>query len=1679
MFDKIIAHTSFIGETGYANHSRNFFTALNKIIPVKVRNFAAGETWTGLNNGEPHNNEWYLTDEHKEMLYKQTCLSGDKRTDYYIYGGDEEVEKGNNLHIVLNEVNHHYFYDNYDGPKIAYTVWESTLYPDNFFNKIQEFDQLWVPTKWQKDCSINQGYAENKIRVVPEAVDGNIFYPEEVSLLDEYKDGRFKFLLLGRWDYRKCTKEIIESFLRVFKNDDLVDLVVSIDNIFATDGIKTTEERLEYFNFNNDRIKVKHFPSRENYVKYLKTGHVFLSCARGEGWNLPLIESMACGTPSIYSNWGAQLEYANDKGIPVDIIEEKLASLGSGYKMISGDIPGNYSEPDFENLCMVMRDAYENHDDHKQKALKDSEDIRKEFTWENSARKAFEYLSEFEDRNIFQSTRKCRLVDKIIDEVYNKKVYEKYFKVEDGDIVVDIGGHIGTFARSISDRNFEKCFCIEPDKVNIGDMSVNLSRTTKINDYEIVNYAIDDDTGSNFFHRGNMGFNRKVKDALEGEAVDTISFLDFINKYNIPRIDFLKLDCEGGEYAIIGDERNHDFLRYNVDKIVGELHLLSAPNGKKDGLFLMDKLKELGFQITLNSVNGIDITNYFPDHVDYYSEILFYAKKKEVKNRISCFDGANEIVVEKGDNVKVSVNGMTGREYHVEFYNRDIGKQIYKAYISNNSFAYENIADDKYPSQMFISVISSSGRFFDFIYDRDRDSLERVNTEKDSSLFDKVKPPIIISGSPGGGTSYVAKLLRHCGLYAGTDSGPMEVRKYHESKTFTSLLFYFRLLIKGQGNRVLDMMKDSDVSVVVNEVNSDLETYSSIIKDALLHKFNNFWGEEGADSAWGWKCPQNSIFCNVWHDIFPEAKFLIIEKEHKPDKTSKNREGQWFYNESSSVTRYHYFHPEFLNLDADVFHLSFDRVVKDYDYFNSLLEWIGLEKLGSNDEFINLLEETGYEGEIVKDSMELYQDQYVNGEVIGKGIRDCSSRYDVMKQVFDKYERPFTILDIGANFGYYSIRAATEYDATAVMIESEENECFKLISLADRNNCKDRLIVLNKRISLYELKELAKCEHFDVVLALNVIHHFGDEDIKEVCEVFSNLGDNLIIETPPSDDKNACGGKHLKPINDFYSGREKMLLGSFDRHTCDGKSDIYWLETPKDKLSSTYFEYDTLFYNGTIDEKMTPCLIKKDNIVNSTFTFKNLDNKRHNRVLEWIPGINLMTFIKLNGRYPFPENIISKIERRDIETGYGWDNKNNDLVLHNIIVNGSDLHLIDYDDKIVSVSGRSDSEQIDIILRTLRKHYNLPREGIDGNIAVNFLDGPSVEITGRNSDKEYDVLFVNRSNSEILHNGSIKCNHWINASRRWFTDWDIIVNVNGRKVFSHTLDLKGKRVLVGMESKSLGDTIAWIPYVEEFRKKHQCNIFVATFWNSLFEKEYSNLRFISPGQVIPNIYATYKFGWFTPFNVNNNPNDFRTISLQQCASDILGLEYEEIRPLITIPDKPKVIKDKYVCIGIHGTSQCKYWNCPNGWQDVISYLNKKNYKAVMIHKEKGTYMGNIPPGHVINKTGDFPIEERIIDLKYADAFIGIGSGLSWLAWAVGTPVVMISGFSKPWCEFTTGVERLHNPDVCNGCFNDSGLTFDKGNWEWCPRDKDFECTKSITSDMVIERIDKILGDKYE
>ena len=380
-----------------------------------------------------------------------------------------------------------------------------------------------------------------------------------------------------------------------------------------------------------------------------------------------------------------------------------------------------------------------------------------------------------------------------------------------------------------------------------------------------------------------------------------------------------------------------------------------------------------------------------------------------------------------------------------------------------------------------------------------------------------------------------------------------------------------------------------------------------------------------------------------------------------------------------------------------------------------------------------------------------------------------------------------------------------------------------------------------------------------------------------------------------------------------------------------------------------------------------------------------------------------------------------------------------------------------------------------MIYNKLKKNLNNIVD-ISNRIIISFINGPKVEILG-NNDLEYSVQFINNKNNEIIFESKIRNNHWTKCSIEYFIDWRINIFQNGELIKTYNYNANGKRVFIALDSKALGDTLAWFPYFDEFRKKHNCELVVSTFHNNMFRHQYPHIEFVEPGSVVQNLYAMYCVGLFYTsdgsVNIYKNPNDFKTQTMQKMGSDILGLEYKEIKPLL--PQKNIKKDDKLITIAIHGTAQPKYWNNPNGWQDVVDWLNNRGYTVKLLSREGNDYMGNKHPNGVIQHPNG-PIEKVMDEMRKSKAFIGIGSGLSWLSWGLGTKTVLISGFSYDWAEMQDCV-RIGTPEgKCSGCFN--RLRLDAGDWNWCPdhkgTERQFECTKSLTSEMVIKELEKFL-----
>jgi len=278
-----------------------------------------------------------------------------------------------------------------------------------------------------------------------------------------------------------------------------------------------------------------------------------------------------------------------------------------------------------------------------------------------------------------------------------------------------------------------------------------------------------------------------------------------------------------------------------------------------------------------------------------------------------------------------------------------------------------------------------------------------------------------------------------------------------------------------------------------------------------------------------------------------------------------------------------------------------------------------------------------------------YQDQWVRGTIAG-GERECASRYAAIKVELNRYRRRITMLDLGASEGYFSFRAVADFAAVAVMIEGGP----QLLQLCEANALPGT-ILLQQRVSVEGLEALADCEHFDVVLALNVLHHFPDA--ARAVEAVMRLGDVTIIETPPPGDVGACGQSVIPELHQDLLDRGGREIARTPSHTADIDRPMWVFETPKTTLRRAYFDAWVPLNPMRIGASHSAKWVE----------FPGKDEHR-----PWIHGINLQTYRLLGGVWPAAENVAEMVRRTDLP-----DEAHGDIRPWNFILDGTDVHLID------------------------------------------------------------------------------------------------------------------------------------------------------------------------------------------------------------------------------------------------------------------------------------------------------------------------------------------------------------------------------------------------------------------
>ena len=277
--------------------------------------------------------------------------------------------------------------------------------------------------------------------------------------------------------------------------------------------------------------------------------------------------------------------------------------------------------------------------------------------------------------------------------------------------------------------------------------------------------------------------------------------------------------------------------------------------------------------------------------------------------------------------------------------------------------------------------------------------------------------------------------------------------------------------------------------------------------------------------------------------------------------------------------------------------------------------------------------------------------------------------------------------------------------------------------------------------------------------------------------------------------------------------------------------------------------------------------------------------------------------------------------------------------------------------------------------------------------------------------------------------------------------------------------LEGKEILIHFDSFCLGDTICFssfiIPFIEYHKPK---KVIISTFFEHLFQSTDKRYEFINANQ--KKEIVTDKF-----LDVGYDKNNLEdTLGGMFYATKRTMLLPQDIKPgkCPVIPYDRNIIPNK-ISIAPESLKEIAKWNFYGnyGWQKVINEIVKSGFIVSNVSYENTMNLEN-----VIGYNGQNDIRVALTQILESRVFVGLSSGLAWLAWAYDVPVVMISGFTKSHNEFDCF--RVVNPYTCNGCFNILQNIKVK-----CPlfmgTDRENECHRKITPQMVIDKINESLS----
>ena len=271
--------------------------------------------------------------------------------------------------------------------RTAFLVFEATKWPRAWVEAaMRHLDAVVVPSQFCRETLLDSGLTGLDVHVIPHGVDPNVYSPgdrEPAGSRDE-----LRLLYIGTPAMRKGLDVFLHAVEAGFPQTEGLHVTIKTNNWDSRpDSYNGWQAHVHKLKERGFRIKtITETLSEGEMAELYREADLLCQPFRGEGFGMPILEAMACGTPTVVTAWSGPLDFVtpNNAFLLNDFVSRDCGMLFP-IDFAPVDSAAQMVEPSAASCAEILASVAANRDQLKSRSVAAAK-TAEQWTWERAAK---------------------------------------------------------------------------------------------------------------------------------------------------------------------------------------------------------------------------------------------------------------------------------------------------------------------------------------------------------------------------------------------------------------------------------------------------------------------------------------------------------------------------------------------------------------------------------------------------------------------------------------------------------------------------------------------------------------------------------------------------------------------------------------------------------------------------------------------------------------------------------------------------------------------------------------------------------------------------------------------------------------------------------------------------------------------------------------------------------------------------------------------------------------------------------------------------------------------------------------------------------------------------------------------------------------------------------------------